>query len=149
VYDTAGGYLELTAKIASFDAGEGAQAGMMMRSSTDPGEAHAYVHVDHLGLIFFSWRAAEGQENNTVQIAVPESGQVWLKLIRFGNSLSAGYSLDGMVFIISVSQTVELPETFLVGPATSASLDESYVYADYMYITAHPPMITISGSSSP
>lgn len=147
VYDTASGDLELTAQIASFDAGDGAQAGLMLRASTEPSAAYAVIYIDYTGNIFFRWRAADGQDSSTVQITNSFGENAWIKLIKSGTSVSAAYSLDGNVFLVSTVQTVSLPTTYLAGPATSAAQDGVYVYADYMYITAHPPQFVIGGSS--
>ena len=97
-YDDLTGDATITAKVDSLvDTDPWAKAGVMIRETLEPGSKHAYVVATPGNGVSFGWRqfTADTSGSSTVGgIEVP----VWVKLTRSGDTFTAQYSTDGVVW---------------------------------------------------
>jgi hypothetical protein len=149
VYESASGDLELTAYVASFSGFQASQAGVMLRSHNGPASAFAFLYTDPYGNLQYKWRTADGEQSQSVWLkglTLP----FWIRLVRYGDQIWAGYSLDGKGYLIASQATIALPNELLAGPATSSGTEREYSTAEYMYITIDPYKgLIIGGTGSP
>ena len=149
-FESASGNLELTAFVSSFSGFQASQAGVMLRSHTGPDSAFAFLYTDPYGNLQYQWRTGDGLQSQSVWLrglTLP----FWIRLVRYGNLISAAYSLDGKVYLFeqNATQAIELPNAVLAGPATSSGREGEYATAEYMYITINPyygPIFGVTGS---
>lgn len=97
----------------------GAQVGLMLRQSTDPGAPYAALLVSNGNYVFQS-RTSAGTAS--VQNVVIKSGTtpIWLKLGRLGNVIAGYTSQDGLNWLYAGSQTVAMTGTAYIGAAISS-----------------------------
>ena len=97
-YDSVTGDVTVTAKVDSLvNTNAWAKAGVMIRETLEPGSKHAYVVATPGNGVSFGWRqfTADTSGSSTVGgIEVP----VWVKLTRSGDTFTAQYSTDGVVW---------------------------------------------------
>jgi regulation of enolase protein 1 (concanavalin A-like superfamily) len=101
----------------------GAQAwtkmGVMIRASTAPGSAHAFMLVSAAkGLAFQRRTVAGGVSTHTSGGA--GAAPRWVKLTRAGPTITASASLDGRTWTVVGSDTFSMPATVLVGLAATS-----------------------------
>jgi hypothetical protein len=145
VYDYTNNNFWIRGKVDSFVSNdlEGPQAGLMLRASTTPDSAYGYIFIDDQGDIYFSWRAADGEESDIIQVMQNPGEEIWLALFYSSSSLTYAISLNGESFTGFGNENVALPETYLAGPATSASSDGSFVSAYFLDVEIKPYLIWV------
>jgi O-glycosyl hydrolase/regulation of enolase protein 1 (concanavalin A-like superfamily) len=96
------------------------KAGLMMRSSLDPGAAYAIAFLTPQGMLNFEQRTSSDASASTVKSQGTFAAPVWLKLTRSGNTYSVYYSTDGTGWTLLGSSTFSIGSTIYVGLITSA-----------------------------
>jgi regulation of enolase protein 1 (concanavalin A-like superfamily) len=126
----------LSATLDSFDTGEGyAKAGLMIRASDDPRSAHLFVHALSDGRIMVTSRGSFG--NGTSQRVVSVSSfPLGLAIGRQGSNLVAYVTdPDGQWQSVSISESVALPNSVLVGMAANAGDRDALEAAAFTNVT--------------
>jgi hypothetical protein len=120
VYRTQTGDDYFMARVTSIqNTNPSAKAGVMIRSSTDPGAASVIVDVTPGGGIEFmarSWQDGPTTYYNGMQV----SGPVWLLLMRFGSTVYAYAAQDGNAWTSLGTVSIDLPATVLGGFAVTS-----------------------------
>ena len=115
------------------------KAGVMIRETTDPSSAFAFVSLAPTsGGVFFSTRASgAGPNYNGAYSATAPAA--WVKLVRQGNTFSGYYSSDGSSWTAAGSSfTVSMATNVLVGLAVVSTYNAALTTAafDNVSITA-------------
>ncbi|HEX3359168.1 MAG TPA: hypothetical protein VHS31_19470 [Tepidisphaeraceae bacterium] len=112
----------ISAEVLSQTSGNNlAQAGIMVRDGSAPNAAFAAVLRTPGGGIRFYYRTSAGAAAVWVAVSDPLS-QVWVKLTRSGNNMSAYCSTDGISWTqIGATQSILLPSLAQVGLAVSSN----------------------------
>lgn len=114
---------QFVARVESVKGTTTAQAGLMVRNGVEAGGLEAAVLATANNVVLFQWRGVPGGACS-YQLAVerPSPGAaVWLKLARTGNTFSAYWSTNNIVWSqVGSARTVDLNQTVLAGLAVSA-----------------------------
>jgi hypothetical protein len=114
------------------------KAGVMIRASTAPGSAHAFMIVSSgKGLAFQRRRASGGSSLNTFGGA--GSAPYWVRLHRAGNVITASASKDGVAWTVIGSDTIPMGQTVLVGLAVSSHITGRTAAARFDNVTVRAP----------
>ncbi|MBN1422246.1 MAG: hypothetical protein JXP34_25960 [Planctomycetes bacterium] len=144
------GDFEITAVVERFETADPlrvidpwAKAGLMVRTTTDPGSPYALIHATpDLGGngIDFQWRAAQGA--NAANIADGQTGPgsflfpITLRLRRIGDVFYGAYSSDGVAWTQHQQpQTVVMDDPVLVGMAVSSHAAGTIAAAEFAEVT--------------
>jgi regulation of enolase protein 1 (concanavalin A-like superfamily) len=112
----------LTARVSGVPAGhEWAKAGIMLRNTTAPDSAHAFLFVTPQGMNGVALQARRATSGDTSHLAgVGLSAPVWLRLTRQGTAVAAEYSIDGVNWVGLGSTTVAFGATIQAGFAVTS-----------------------------
>jgi regulation of enolase protein 1 (concanavalin A-like superfamily) len=124
-WQTLAGDGEIIARVASVqNTDRWAKAGVMIRASTDPGAAHAFMFVSPgKGYAFQRRVSADG-------VSVHTSGgsgtaPQWVRLRRTGNTLTGARSVDGVTWTTIGSATIAMGTNVLIGLAVTSHTTSS------------------------
>ncbi|HYM84113.1 MAG TPA: hypothetical protein VEY67_08185, partial [Candidatus Dormibacteraeota bacterium] len=111
----------LSARVASqTNPSSWAKAGVMLRATSDPGSPYYAILVTPGNGIVVQWRTAQGATTGQAKLggAVP----VFLRVVRSGNTFSAGTSPDGVTWTLvsGAVQSIALPAGVLAGLAVTS-----------------------------
>jgi hypothetical protein len=138
----------LTAQVLSQTNTNGrAEAGVMFRSSMDPGAAFAEADVTPDGHIFFQYRASDG--GSTSFAVAYASAPVWVRLTRAGGTFTASYSTDGATWTVVGSHTVNLGAAPLAGLVVSSHDNTTLGTATFANVSVLPAGVTDQDIGSP
>jgi regulation of enolase protein 1 (concanavalin A-like superfamily) len=114
-----GSYVARVASMANF-ANYG-KAGIMMRSSLDPGSAYAIAFLTPQGTVNFEQRSSSGASSTAVASKGTFSAPVWLKLTRTGNSFAVYYGTNGTTWTqLGATATIPMGSTVYAGMIASS-----------------------------
>jgi hypothetical protein len=115
-----------------------AKAGVMIRSSLDPGAAHAFMLGSALkGFAFQRRPVAGGWSAHTSAGLAPPHG--WLKLSRRGTEVAAYLSTEGRTWTLVGTERIALAETAYVGLAVSSHTAAATTEAVFDYAAVIVP----------
>jgi hypothetical protein len=121
VYRPTADDLTLVARVASLSAGNpGAEAGVMVRDGTGPGDRFAAVVVTPGGGAAFQWRSQPGTPARSLT-ADGVQAPAWVKLVRSGNRFTGYVSADGAAWSrVGTFLIVRMPAPVDAGQAVTA-----------------------------
>jgi regulation of enolase protein 1 (concanavalin A-like superfamily) len=133
----------ITARVASLqNTNNSAKAGVMMRSSLDPGGIQASVFVTPASGISFQRRTATGgttASSSATGVAAP----YWVRLVRSGTTFTASRSTNGTTWTtVGSAQQITMGTTIYVGLAVSSrdnTRNTNAVFDNVSFIAATPP----------
>ncbi len=148
VYQPLSGDGTIVARLVSM-VGSGAQAGVMIRETLNPGAASAYTaYYPNYTYLFYrpSTGANTSQQANYVTATLP----YWLKLVRSGNTFSGYQSTDGVTWAqVGTSQTITMAQNVYVGFAVSSDNNSSLATATFDSSSLVPGLAPLVQSVSP
>jgi regulation of enolase protein 1 (concanavalin A-like superfamily) len=110
----------IAARVASVSGSEAwTKVGVMIRASTAPNAAHAFMLVSTEKGLAFQRRIADGTISTNTSGGAGVA-PAWVRLTRSGNSVTAFVSTDGVGWTLVGSDTISLPADALVGLAVSS-----------------------------
>jgi regulation of enolase protein 1 (concanavalin A-like superfamily) len=110
----------IAARVASVSGSEAwTKVGVMIRASTAPNAAHAFMLVSTGKGLAFQRRIADGTISTNTSGGAGVA-PAWVRLTRSGNSVTAFVSTDGVGWTLVGSDTISLPADALVGLAVSS-----------------------------
>lgn len=122
-YDNVAGDFRHTIWLTQFDAARYAKAGWMIRTSTQPDAAHAFVHAFSDGRVLMAWRAADGGLTQERVLATP-GFPLGLGIERRGTQLIAYYTdADGHWHQERFDDALVLPAAALLGLGVNSRND--------------------------
>jgi regulation of enolase protein 1 (concanavalin A-like superfamily) len=110
----------ITARVVSLTGSQAwVKVGVMIRGSTSPGSAQAFMLVSKSKGLAFQRRLSDGA--TSLSTAGPAgTAPKWVRLTRTGNTITASSSTDGTTWTVVGSDTFSMPANALIGLATSS-----------------------------
>ena len=120
VYQEVTGDFDVRVRVASISAIDGLnpQAGLMARASLDANSRMFNVRLDGNSTVMVKHRSTTGGNTAYSVSATNVTGEVWLRLVRQGDTFIGYYSTDGVNWIERSRTTMSMPPTLLVGMTT-------------------------------
>jgi hypothetical protein len=118
---TAAGDETFSVKILTAPAGAGAQAGLMVRSTTADNAPYAAMFLNNGNLVFQS-RTSAGAAALPQATVSGVTAPVWLKVLRRGNVFAGYRSSDGLNWTFVAGQTVAMSGSVHYGVAVSSGV---------------------------
>ena len=110
------------------------KAGIMIRATTAPGAAHAFMLASiGKGLAFQRRVSGGGVSTHTAGAFV--GAPIWLKLTRRGNVITAYESPNGSIWTLVGQDTFSMPATVLIGLAVSSHDTSTLALATFDQVT--------------
>ncbi len=138
VYQPLSGDGTMVARVVSLQGSSGAQAGIMIRETLNPGANHIYM-FDYSSTIFLTERTSTGASSSYQSLgsgALPH----WIKLARSGNVFTMYGSPDGVNWVqLGTSQTVSMAQNAYVGLAVSSRSTFSLATATFDNVSLTAP----------
>ena len=112
----------VTTRVNSQDATDPwAKAGVMIRSSLAADAAHASVFVTPGNGMVFQYRTSNGGQSGNVAVLNPGTcPDIWLRMVRSGNTFTAWTSTDNANWTIVGTQTISMGTSVYAGLAVTA-----------------------------
>lgn len=144
-----------TAIVRLENRGNTTQAGLMFRDSTSNSSRYAGIFYTTQGTTpGLAWITREGATGDYTSLrtpTVPVSVPVWLRLTRVGNTFTAAYSSNGIIWTqIGPARTFTMNATALVGMAVSSGSASSTAIATFSDFSINPaPTVATSATATP
>ncbi len=107
--------------------------GIQLRESTAPGSKKVEIATDRVARLFRSVRVLDNYPAFPQQIL--SFDKFWLKIERTGNTFRASASVDGVMYIPYVFQTVQMDECLVAGMFATSTNEEDIVTATFTNVT--------------
>lgn len=107
--------------------------GIQLRESTAPGSKKVEIATDRVARLFRSVRVVDNYPAFPQQIL--SFDKFWLKIERTGNTFKASASVDGVMYIPYVFQTVQMSECLVAGMFATSTNEEDVVTATFTNVT--------------
>jgi len=138
-YQTVTGDVEIIARVSSLQVtNEWAQAGVMIRQSTNPGAPNAMMSLSASRGYWFQRRASLAASTYD-DYAGAGAAPGWIRLTREGNVFSAYYSTNGTNWTLAGTDTFNLGSTVLVGLAVASHTTSTRTTATFTNVTVRTP----------
>lgn len=120
-----------------------AQAGVMLRDSTDTGAPFVAITVSPAGTITFRSRTASGAAASSVQGGTAVAAPVWLKLAHAAGTCTGYYSTDNATWTQVGTASLSFPNTPQAGLAVCAGTDtvKNVSMFDSVSLDGQPPVL--------
>jgi regulation of enolase protein 1 (concanavalin A-like superfamily) len=138
-YQTVSGNFDVRARVTGVDAvDQWTKAGVMVRASADASSAHASMFATPGVVKGTAFQRREWWGAESVHTPGPAlAPAVWVRLSRQGNVVTAWYSV-GDAWILVGSDTIDLPETVLVGIAVTSHQEGALATGTFDNVTITP-----------
>ncbi len=150
VYTPLSGNGTIVARITGLSGTSGAQAGVMIRETLNPGATMAYAEY-RAGYVYFGYRATTGGSTSTSS----ESSEwlpYWVEIVRSGSSFSSYVSLDGVNWAqVGSTETINMATNVYIGLAVSSDSTTASATATFdnvSFTSSASPAPAISGVSA-
>jgi PKD repeat protein len=135
-YRTLSGDGQIVARVAAVAGSQAwTKVGVMMRSSLDPGAAHAFMLVSTGKGAAFQRRTVAGALSTHTfggAVVAPQ----WVRLVRSGSTITASLSPDGQAWTTIGSDTFSIGSSILVGLAVSSHSTSSAATGSFDRVSA-------------
>jgi len=149
LYQSLSGDGTIIARLASLQGPSGAQAGLMIRETLNPGATNMFLC--YCGTIGISWRSTTGGSTSSTGIG-GLNPPMWLKLVRSGNTFTAYDSPDGATWSqVGSAQTISMAQNVFIGMATSSispTMRETATFNNVSINTSSNPAPVINSLSA-
>jgi regulation of enolase protein 1 (concanavalin A-like superfamily) len=138
-YQTVSGNFDVRARVTGVDAvDQWTKAGVMVRASADASSAHASMFATPGVVKGTAFQRREWWGAESVHTPGPAlAPAVWVRLSRQGNVVTAWYSV-GDAWVLVGSDTIDLPETVLVGIAVASHQEGALATGTFDNVTITP-----------
>jgi regulation of enolase protein 1 (concanavalin A-like superfamily) len=117
-YESITGDFDVQVQVSSLQAVQsGTRAGIMIRTSNDPGAQMVFVGATASGGYRFNYRTTAGAVGTYVSYGTLTFPNAWVRLVRAGNVFTGYYSTDGINWIKMQSLTLPISTTIDLGLA--------------------------------
>lgn len=128
---------EIYARISALDRTDGwAKAGVMLRTSTEPGAPYAFIFVNPDFTL--AWQHREATGGATSFDGRYAWGPIWLRIVRSAGSLLLYYSFDKNRWELVKTVTFQMPTTILAGPCGHESQPRHAGERDIRFVGSAP-----------
>ena len=140
VWQRVDGDLDMVARLLSVQNTRAwSKAGVMIRSGTGVGAAHAFLLGSAGKGYAFQRRRETGGESSHTAVGTSAT-PLWLKLSRRGSTVAAYHSTDGITWTLAGSDTIALDQTVLVGLAVSSHTTHAAAEAVFDNVVVSVPV---------
>jgi regulation of enolase protein 1 (concanavalin A-like superfamily) len=139
VYQTSSGDCSIIARVPSQENTHGwAKSGVMLRETTQPGAINAAVLVSN-GAVNFQWRSSTGASTFSAGGGWMTFPDIWVKLTRTGNVVSAHSSTDGVTWTqVGTDQALTMAAGATIGLAVTSHANTVTSTATFDNVVAKP-----------
>jgi RHS repeat-associated protein len=138
VYEPLSGDGSIVAEVVS-TSGSGAQVGVMIRETMNPGALGMYAFNYYASDVYTSQRTGTGA-SSSFQGGSSVSSPYWIRLVRSGNTITAYCGPDGVSWTqVGSSQTVAMAQTVYIGLAVSSNTHASTTTATFANVSVTGP----------
>jgi regulation of enolase protein 1 (concanavalin A-like superfamily) len=132
VYQTLSGDGDITVELKSAALSSPAgRVGVMIRESLANGAKAAFVGLDSNGACHTIWRTATGGDSNDSVPSMKATSDLWVRLVRSGNRLTAYYSTNGRRWSSAGNQTISMASNIYIGLAVASGNTDTPVVANF------------------
>ena len=115
-YQTLSADGQIIARIPAFaNTGTGSRIGVMIRDTLATGAPHVFLGTDGSGAFTWTRRTTSGGSTTTSNSGTATAPNVWVKLVRTGNSITASTSTDGTTWNMVGTVTVTMASNCYIG----------------------------------
>ncbi len=112
---------EISARIAKLDdTGNATRVGLMIRDSLAPDARQAFIGLNGNGDLRWFKRSKTGEKAHESARKINGSSDIWLKLVRADNTITAYRSTNGTKWIPAGSIQLKLPQNCYIGLSVSS-----------------------------
>jgi RHS repeat-associated protein len=138
VYQPLSGDGSIVAEVVS-TTGSGAQVGVMIRETMNPGAAGIFAFNYYSSDIYTSQRTSTGA-TSSFQGGASVPASYWIKLVRSGSTFTAYCAPDGASWTqVGSSQTITMAQTVYIGLAVSSNSHASTTTATFANVAVTGP----------
>jgi len=117
-YESVTGDFDVQVQVSSLtDVQSGTRAGLMIRTSNDPGAQMIFVGATAASGYRFNYRTTADAVGTYMSYGTVSYPDAWVRLVRSGNVFTGYYSTDGINWIEMQALTLSLPSTLDLGLA--------------------------------
>ncbi len=130
---------EISARIAKLDdTGNAARVGLMIRDSLAPNARQAFIGVNGDGDLRWFKRSKAGKKANETARKLFGSKDIWLKLVRKDNTISAYRSTNGTKWTPAGSVELKLPNNCYIGLSVSSGDQDLLNTSKFSHVKVTP-----------
>jgi regulation of enolase protein 1 (concanavalin A-like superfamily) len=136
VYQAAGPNSTITARVVSItNTNSGAQAGVMIRETLDPGSTMADINVTPSNGVTWVYRSTTGGGSRVPGIVAP----YWVRVVRSGSTFTGYYSPDGATWTQQGTVTISMPDNVFIGLVVSSRVGSELATATFDNVSVTTP----------
>ncbi len=121
VYQSLSGDGQVVSRISNpQNTGTSALLGVMIRDTLDTSAMYAFVGVNGAGTYEWQDRASTGGNSSTISSGSGTAPNIWVKLVRSSDTLSAYQSSDGSTWTLITSATISMGTNIYIGLADAS-----------------------------
>jgi hypothetical protein len=120
VYQTLSGDGEIKARISRLQDTNGGRVGVMIRESLLGGSKHAFLGVDGAGALRWERRSSTGSNPSSSTSASGTAPDLWVRVVRSGNSLTGYQSTGGVNWTQIGSNSITMGTNIYIGLAVAS-----------------------------
>ena len=143
------GDVQVDARLTALPTSAGAEAGLMLRQSNDPGSPYYAIVATPSG-ITVQYRHTFGAAATVATTTASPGLPLYLEIQRHGDVLTAATSTDGVNYYLvpGSTETVVMPYASLAGLAVSSGTSGTGISASFDTVSVGPNTNTPAGASS-
>jgi hypothetical protein len=158
VYQPVSGDGSIVARVVSMPAGTGAEAGVMIRETLQPGAINGAT-VDNVpsgAYVAFNVRTVTNGSTSQPNAVGSTTPPYWVELVRSGSTLSSYASPDGVNWTLIANQTVNMAQNVYVGlvvnsgtnPASLATATFNNVAVSFSAPVSAPSLMSLAPNAA-
>jgi outer membrane protein assembly factor BamB len=135
------GDTQISARITALPLKGDAQAGFILRQSTDPGSPYYAVFVQPNNELVVQYRSAYGGTTNIAEQITSAQVPIYLKVQRIGDVVQVATSVDGTNYTLIPGSTLTevFPATIMVGLGVSSDVNGTLSSATFTNVAISAP----------
>jgi regulation of enolase protein 1 (concanavalin A-like superfamily) len=138
VYQTLSGDGEIRARLPSFQSGTNADIGVMMRDSLTAGSKEAFMGINGSGSYYSMRRTNTGGNTSSTASGSGTAPNVWVRLVRTGNSVAAYKSANGTNWTAVNTATVTMATNCYFGLCAASGATNTLNTSTFDSLTVTP-----------
>jgi len=149
VYQPLSGDGSIVARVVSMPSGTGAEAGVMVRETLNPGSVNGTT-VDNVpsgAYVAFNIRTVTGGSTSEPNAIGGTAPPYWVELVRSGSTLSSYASPDGVNWTLISNETINMAQNMYVGLAVYSGTNPPSLASatfDNVAVSFSPPVLAPS-----
>lgn len=130
---------DITVRVPAFtNSGSSSRLGVMIRDTLSADSRHVFLGTDASGAFTWTRRTAAGGSTSTSNSGTATAPNVWVRLVRSGNDITAYSSADGSSWTNIGTVTMTLSTNCYIGLASGSGTTTTLTTASFDNITVNP-----------